>query len=84
MQICYCETGRLRRKIEQIKYQKIVLEKHPSVGSSNLIFSFIPTQRLNTSTTQHLYNKYFHTLLVPGFLPGVDIYLSGIDHFQIE
>ena len=32
-----------------------------------LLFDFIPTQRLNDSTTQHLYSKYFHHLLVPGF-----------------
>jgi len=38
-------------------------KKHPSTGRGNLIFSFIPTQQLNTSTTQHHYNKYFHLIL---------------------
>ena len=53
----------LRRTIEILKRFNITLgEKHPSVGHGNFIISFIPTQRLNTLTTQHLDSKYFHTL----------------------
>jgi len=38
------------------------------------ILSFHSFQ-LNDSTTQHHYSKHFHTLLMPGFLPGMKICL---------
>jgi len=45
----------LRRTIEILKRFNITLgEKHPSVGHGNFIISFIPTQRLNDSTSLQL------------------------------
>jgi len=62
---CHCEPPAaygIRLKNERIKYH--TWENHPSVRRDNLIVLFLPTQHLNISTTQHLYIKYFHPLLV--------------------